>query len=200
MRKWTRCKGTKIFWHSNGGFHRTVTFQRLTDIEPKDGMENQYHVIEALEYLPYYQSHYQLVVPLLQKDLGNWLRWTVKRDENLSGKVFLTADIDVMRTIFNTYDEYKSLTIELMDYYKDNDEQKAIIEEHRILVERTSLIAALPVSSFEQSEFPHLKNIVYQESWQLIVMHHSYDDAKEYLSKQEHPFFRNESRLPELFL
>lgn len=177
-----------------------ILFQRLTDIEPKDGMENQYHVIEALEYLPYYQSHYQLVVPLLQKDLGNWLRWTVKRDENLSGKIFLTADIDVMRTIFNTYDEYKSLTIELMDYYKDNDEQKAIIEEHRKLVERTSLIAALPVSSFEQSEFPHLKNIVYQESWQLIVMHHSYDDAKEYLSRQEHPFFKNESRLPELFV
>ena len=176
-----------------------ILFQRLTDINPKDGIENQYHVIEALEYLPYYQSNYQLVVPLLQKDIGNWLRWTIRRDENLSGKVFLTADIDVMRTIFNTYDDYKSLTIELMDHYKDNDEQKAIIEEHRKLVKRTSLIAALPVSSFEQSEFPHLKNIVYQESWQLIVMRHSYDDAKEYLSRQEHAFFRNESRLPQLF-
>ena len=176
-----------------------VLFQRLVDIEPKDSMENQYHVIEALEYLPYYQSQYQLVVPLLRKDLGNWLRWTIKRDETLSGEVLLTADIDVMRTMFNTYEEYKSLTIELMDHYKDDDKQKAIIEEHRKLVERTSLIAALSISSFYQSEYPHLKNIVYQDSWQMIVMHNSYNDAKDYLSKQEHPFFKNESRLPELF-
>lgn len=176
-----------------------VLFQRLVDIEPKDGMGNQYHVIEVLEYLPYYQSQYQLVVPLLRKDLGNWLRWTVKRDDNLSGEVLLTADIDVMRTMFNTYEEYKTMTIEMMDYYKDDDEQKAIIEEHRKLVERTNLIAALSTSSFYQTEYPHLKDIVYQDSWQQIVMHRSYDDTKEYLSKQEHPFFKNESRLPELF-
>ena len=176
-----------------------LLFQRLVDIEPKDGMENQYHVIEALEYFPYYQSQYQLVVPLLRKDLGNWLRWTVKRDDDLSGEVLLTADIDVMRTMFNTYEEYKTTTIEMMDYYKDDDEQKAIIEEHRKLVERTNLIAALSESSFYQTEFPHLKDIVYLDSWQRIVMHKSYSDNKEYLSKQEHPFFRNESRLPELF-
>ena len=28
-----------------------VLFQKLTEMEPKDGIENQYHVIEALEYL-----------------------------------------------------------------------------------------------------------------------------------------------------
>lgn len=176
-----------------------ILFQKLADLEPKDGIENQYHVIEALEYLPYYQSQYQLLKPLLEKDLGSWLRWTIRQDDTLGNDVILTADINVMRTMFDTYEEYKGMTVELMSHNKDDDEKKAIIEEHRKLVEQTSLISALPISSFYQSQYPHLKSIIYQDQVQLPMLHQNYEKTKEELSNQEHPFFKNESRLPELF-
>lgn len=40
MRKWTRCKGTKIFWHSNGGFHRTVTMSVAVLLSCSRDLEN----------------------------------------------------------------------------------------------------------------------------------------------------------------
>ena len=112
--------------------------------------------------------------------------WTIRQDDTLGNDVILTADINVMRSMFDTYEDYKGMTVELMSHYKDDDEQKTIIEEHRKLVERTSLIASLLISSFYQSQFSHLKNILYQESVQLPLLHQNYEQAKEELFKQEH--------------
>lgn len=176
-----------------------ILFKKLADKESEDDITNQYHVVEAIEYLPYYKSQYQLLKPLLEKDLGIWLRWTIKYDETLGTDTILTADVDVLRTMFDTYEDYKALTMTLKDYYKSDEKQAAIIDEHRKLVEQTSLISALPISSFYQSEYPNLKDIIYQEHAMPPILHQNYEQTKDYLSKQEHPFFKNESRLPQLF-
>ena len=175
-----------------------ILFFRLAAEEPKDDIENQYKVLEAMEYVPLFESQYSIAKPLLEEDLGLWLRWAIRYDDTLGGDVLLTANVDVLRTMFDTYEDYKALMDVLMDYYKDNDEQKAIIEEHRKLVERTNLISVLSMNTFYQSEYPHLKDIVYKDKSQIPVLHQNYEQTKDEMTKQEHPFYKNESRLPEL--
>ena len=174
-------------------------FERLVDNEPKDGLENQYYVIEALEYLPLYHYQNQLLKPLLEKDLVRWLRWTIKKDSSLASTGLLTADIDVMRTMFDTYQDYKDMTVLLMDYYKNEEKQKAIIEEHRRLVERTSLISALSMNSFFETEYPNLKGIVYQFVADAPVLNQNYEATKLRLVNEKHPFFDGGSRIPEMY-
>ncbi len=175
-----------------------ILFRKLAEKEPRNDINNQYYFLEALEYMPYFESQYQVLRPLMEGNLGLWLRLTIKYDDTLGNDEVLTANVNVLRSMFDTYEDYLGLTMMLKDHYKDDENMKAMIDEHRKLVENTSLIGALSFSSFYASKYPHLKAIIYKDPEQLPILHKNFEQTKETLEKQHHPFFENEHKLPML--
>lgn len=176
-----------------------ILFNRLAEMKPIDKLENQYKVAEALEYIPLYQSQYQLFKPLLKNNLENWLRLTLRQDDSIADAGLLVVNAEVMHTLFDTYNYYKEMMDGLMSEFADHDDRKALIDEHRKLVDKTKQINTVPYADFSENNYPHLKAIACNDTTPIPVLHYNYESTKELHKNGDVMFYNNKSRQPELF-
>ena len=174
-------------------------FNSLATKVTVDDIKNQYYVVEAMYYLPYYDATGCLLMPYLKQNPGLWLRLTLNVDSDLTVPARITVNTDVMHSMFDTYEEYKGVMALATQVFDESSKEHEIIKEHLLLTERTGDIASLGVSEFELDNYPALKEIQYQEKNIGIFISKYYESTKEMMQKGGCPFFNNESSKPELF-
>ena len=176
-----------------------LLFHVLVMQEPEDDIKNQYYVVEALHYLPYYDATGMLLLPELKKNLALWLRLTLNVDSGFGDFEKMTVNTKVMHSMFDTYEIYKAVMDDLWHHFEGDKDKQRIIKEHLILTERTSLITAYSVSQFNAENYPALKNIQYKENRSGIFISTYYENTMEMMEKGGCPFFNNEGEKPDLF-
>lgn len=176
-----------------------LLFHVLVMTEPEDDVKNQYYVVEALHYLPYYDATGMLLLPQLKKNLALWLRLTLNVDSGFGDFEKMTINTKVMHSMFDTYEIYKAVMDDLWHHFEGDKDKQRIIKEHLILTERTSLITAYSVSQFNAENYPALKNIQYKENRSGIFISTYYENTMEMMEKGGCPFFNNEGEKPDLF-
>ena len=164
-----------------------------------DDVKNQYFVVEALHYLPFYNATSQLLYPYLKQNPGLWLRLTLNVDSDFRNPEIVTLNTKVMHSMFDTYRDYQEIMTNLMQGYEEDSNEHGIIKEHLLLTERTSKITSLNVTDFEMDKYPAMKGIRYQEKTSSVFVSKYYEDTKEMMQKGGCPFFNNESSKPKLF-
>ena len=176
-----------------------VLFNRLASNEPYDDLKNQYFVVEAMHYLPFFDATGNLLLPQLKRNPAIWLRLTLNVDSDFGPIEKVTVNTNVLHSLFDTYETYKAVMADLKQTFKGDNNTIIILDEHLLLTERTSLIMALSVSQFDAKNYPALMSIKYKEERRGIFVSAYYEDTKEMMEKGGCAFFNNEGKKPELF-
>lgn len=176
-----------------------LLFDILVSKEPVDDIKNQYYVVEAMHYLPFFDATGNLLLPQLKKNPAVWLRLTLNVDSDFGPFEKMTVNTNVLHSLFDTYDIYKAVMEDLKHKFEGDQEKQDIITEHLLLTQRTSLIVALSTSQFNSDNYPLLKKILYKEERRGIFVSTYYENTKEMMQKGGCPFFNNEGEKPDLF-
>ena len=171
---------------------------------------NQFYMMEAFEFLHVYDHVNMFVMPVVKKNPAQWLRLSIRVCTTVTESLLL-ADVDVLRTMFDTYEVYnetmKAYEMELCEKLKIAEgEQKTAIEynlrlikEHRELVKKSELIGVYSEGVFEDVNFPTLKEITCSDCTSLFSMGAFYKDLAKRLLQKDVPFYFGKSRHPQLF-
>ena len=95
-------------------------------------------MMEAFEYLHVYDHVNMFVMPVVKKNPAQWLRLSIRVCTTVTESLLL-ADVDVLRTMFDTYEVYnetmKAYEMELCEKLKIAEgEQKTAIEYNLRLI------------------------------------------------------------------
>lgn len=184
--------------------------QRLIDETDMNYLKNQYYVMEAVEYGHVYDPVNMFVKPLIKNKLSLWLRLTTFTIDTFDEHLMM-LDMDVMRTMFDTYDTYKESMEALKAEYKEalnnaQGEEKAhlmdslaVLDEHMDLTKKMDLVSAYSKATFNSDRYPLLYKYRCTETGGLYYQMPTYDDITDRFRKKNVPFYYSESRHPLLF-
>lgn len=176
-----------------------ILFERLVNEHDMTNIDEQYYVVEAMEYMPIYDFVNIKTKQLLKMDLAAWLRLTLRVDKHVIGPSQIVVDADTMHTLFDTYEEYTALMNELRNHFAAEKDALAIIEEHQKLTTDTDLIKALPLSSYDIKKYPALDAIHTDYQFDSLYVVSFFDMVKDKMKKGSGAFFENKSRQIGLF-
>ncbi len=177
----------------------SILFERLVNEHDMSNVDEQYYVVEAMEYLPVFDFVNKKTLPLLEMDLATWLKLTLRVDKDVMGPSQIVVDVATMHTLFDTYKEYTDLMGELKTHYSADKSALAIIDEHEKLTRDTDLIEALTVSSYDIKKYPALDAIHTDnqlDSWNEMSF---LEMTKKDMKKGNGAFYGNKSRQIGLF-
>lgn len=168
-----------------------VLFTKLLTQCKSMTLESQYYVMEALTYTPGFPMSW--IEKIVADDPGFWLRLTLLKEEAIGATTHIVANPDILCILFDTYDSYKDMISRILYELQDVD-KKTIIQEHIRLVENTSLIYVMPISSYQVENYPHLNAIQYKDLMSEFFLSTCYEGTKERFEVGDVPFYNNKSR------
>lgn len=164
-------------------------FNSMASKASANDLKSQYDVVEAMHYLPYYDSTSYLLLPYLKKDPGFWLRLTLNVDSDITIPERMVVNTKVMHSMFDTYDKYQDVMAILKRQFAKNTKEYEMVKEHLWLTERTKSITTYDATWFEVTYFPTLKEIHYREQTKGIFVSNYYEDTKEMVRSGKCEFF-----------
>lgn len=171
-----------------------ILFERLVGEYDMNDLEHQYVVAEAIEFLTVYDYVNIMVKPLLENNLELWLRLTIRVDDDIAGNSIITVNPCMMRTMFDTMDQYQKLMREMQIHFAADKVRQSLIGEHMRLTNNTALITALQKNNFDLVKYPHLDAIRSKNQMESLYTVPFYDGTKALFQQGIKPFFNNESR------